>query len=289
MQSYSSDYSSQGATIIAAAAKIMLNPKVAIPLATTIFSVGTSIGYAWHQGKKEINAILTSNPERLDIKKANSHMGRICFYLSGAHYKIMNKDQKTRYNLFCKMPILRFVAAQSGVIAPQPEVIAKTPECVPVKKKRDPLLTTLAGFNGLKSSNWQVFPPGWDPYKPKTYFDYLQETTPDATDFLYNPTNIQEEPYLLYLIHKAPIDFQKKDNKLPITLYFKTNITDTPTKVKDTLSLPLLFGTDKNNGQKIEYRYLISDPIDISIQENKTFVDTIFPFVEPGISIRFVL
>lgn len=87
MQSYSSDYSSQGATIIAAAAKIMLNPKVAIPLATTIFSLGTGIGYAWHQGKKEISTILTSNPKRLDTKKANSHMGRICFYLSGAHYK----------------------------------------------------------------------------------------------------------------------------------------------------------------------------------------------------------
>lgn len=181
------------------------------------------------------------------------------------------------------MPILRFVAAQSGVIA---HTNTKTPECVPVKEKRGPLLTTHAKFASYKINSWQVFPPGWDPEKPKTYFDYLQETTPDATDFLYNPTNIQEEPYLFYFIQKDDIDYQKKDNKLLIKLCFKLN-NNTP--ITESLVLSLLFGTDKNNGQEIKNRYLISDPINTSIQANKTFIDTIFPFVEPDRSIRFVL
>lgn len=188
------------------------------------------------------------------------------------------------------MPILRFVAAQSGVIALEPEVIAPQPEVIAHTNTKTPecvfLLTTLAGFEHCKSNGWQVFPPDWGPGKSLTYFDYLQETTPDATDFLYNPTNIQKEPYLFYFIQKGPIDYQKKVIKLPIKLCFKLN-NNTP--ITESLVLPLLFGRDKNNGQKIETRYLISDPIDTSIKANKTFIDTIFPFLEPNRSIRFVL
>lgn len=90
MQSYSSDYSSQGATIIAAVAKVMLNPKVAIPLATTIFSLGTGIGYAWHQGKKEVSAILTSNPERRQFSYG-SHMF-LSFWRTLQNYEKRSKN-----------------------------------------------------------------------------------------------------------------------------------------------------------------------------------------------------